>query len=66
MKLLDVVALKTDIPEHGLVAGQVGTLVENLAEDNYLVEFSDTTGQTYALLPVEESDLLSLKYAKVA
>ena len=66
MKLLDVVALKTDVSEHGLVAGQVGTLVENLAEDVYLVEFSDTTGQTYALLPVEESDLLPLKYAKVA
>ncbi len=37
MKLLDVVALLEDLPEHGLVRGNVGTVVEILAP----VEFSD-------------------------
>ncbi|RPI44671.1 MAG: DUF4926 domain-containing protein, partial [Betaproteobacteria bacterium] len=28
MRLLDVVALTEDLPEHGLARGQVGTVVE--------------------------------------
>ena len=45
-QLLDVVALKTDLPAHHLTAGQVGTLVEQLAPGVYEVEFSDDNGQT--------------------
>ena len=31
IKLLDVVALTVDLPDKGLVRGQVGTVVEELA-----------------------------------
>jgi hypothetical protein len=62
MNLLDVVALKEDLPEHHLLAGQVGTIVEFLAPEVYEVEFSDDDGQTYAMLPLHSSQLLQLKY----
>lgn len=63
LQLLDVVALKTPLPDHNLLAGQVGTIVETLAPDVYEVEFSDDQGQTYAMLPLHTSQLLKLCYA---
>jgi uncharacterized protein DUF4926 len=48
MKLLDVVALTEDLPQKGLRKGQVGTVVEQLAPQVYVVEFSDLDGKTYA------------------
>ena len=48
IKLLDVVALTGDIPEYNLRRGQVGTVVEILANGNaFEVEFSDLDGRTY-------------------
>ena len=64
-KLLDVVALTEDLPENPLVRGQVGTVVENLAADVYEVEFSDDNGQTYAMLPLHASQLMSLHYLPI-
>lgn len=60
-RLLDVVALLTDIPEHGLVRGQVGTVVE-LLSGAYEVEFSDDEGRTYAQLALEPQQLLVLHH----
>ena len=59
MKLLEPVTLLVDLSEHGLVHGEVGTIVEDLAPDVFLVEFSDNEGKTYELLPLE-AELLSL------
>ena len=59
---LDVVALTTDLPDNGLVRGQVGTVVELLAPDVYEVEFSDDEGRAYALLPLRDQDLMILHY----
>ena len=53
VKLLDDVALLEDLPEHGLQRGQVGTVVEELAPGVFEVEFSDSDGRTYALLPLK-------------
>ena len=54
-ELLDVVALTIDLPEYNLLSGQVGTIVELLADGTaFEVEFSDSNGQTYesvGLLP---------------
>ena len=54
-QLLDVVALTVDLPEYNLLRGQVGTIVELLADGAaFEVEFSDRNGQTYesvGLLP---------------
>jgi hypothetical protein len=63
LKLLDVVTIKEDLPEHDLLAGQVGTIVEVLAPEVYEVDFSDDDGQTYAMLPLHSSQLLQLKYS---
>ena len=62
-QLLDVVALKEDLPAHHLAAGQVGTLVEHLAPNVYEVDFSNDDGQTYAMVPLHTSHLLKLHYA---
>ena len=60
--LLDVVALTEDIPAHGLLRGQVGTVVEFLGPDMFEVEFVDNDGQTYATLSLKSSQLLVLHY----
>jgi Domain of unknown function (DUF4926) len=65
IKLLDVVALTIDVPEKGLVRGQVGTVVEELAPDVYEVEFSDSSGKPYAMLPLKTEQLLALRYTPV-
>jgi hypothetical protein len=49
LRMLDVVALIENLPEHDLRRGQVGTIVEILDPDVYEVEFSDDDGQTYAM-----------------
>jgi Domain of unknown function (DUF6883)/Domain of unknown function (DUF4926) len=50
------VILTTDVPEHGLCAGDVGTLVERHVvpgkDDGYSVEFFDMTGRTVAVVTV--------------
>ena len=51
IKLLDVVALTQDVPEHNLKRGEVGTVVEILANgEAFEVEFSDDNGQMYKSL----------------
>ena len=62
INLLDVVALTQDIPEKGLLRGQVGTIVEIYPDDHYEVEFIDQEGRTYALEPFEGGQLLVLRY----
>lgn len=62
----DVVALLNDIPRHRLTRGQVGTVVEELAEDNVLVEFADENGRAYAIVPCPQFDLLVLHYVPEA
>jgi hypothetical protein len=60
--LLNVVALLTDLPEHRLARGQVGTVVEQLDDKTSLVEFSDDQGRSYAIAPCRGDDLLVLHY----
>ncbi len=64
--LLDVVALTCDLNEEGLVRGQVGTVVEELAEGVFEIEFSDDSGKTYAMLPLKKDQILVLHHAPVA
>ncbi len=60
-RILDVVALLSDVPEHALVRGQVGTVVE-LLDGAYEVEFSDDEGRTYAELALTPDQLLTLHH----
>jgi len=61
-KMLSVVALLEDLPERGLLRGQVGTVVETLAPGVYEVEFSDDSGRTYASLALREDQLMRLHH----
>jgi hypothetical protein len=65
MRLLDVVALTEDIPDHGLRRGQVGTIVEILGPDVFEVEFADNEGRAYATLALNTKQLLVLHYQSV-
>jgi len=53
------VILTVDLPEHGLCAGDVGTVVERHVapgrEDGYSVEFFDMTGRTVAVVTLAGS-----------
>ena len=62
MELLSVVAILKDMPEEGVVRGQVGTLVEGLAPGVWLVEFSDKMGRTCALVDVKEEEMVAMQY----
>jgi hypothetical protein len=62
IQLLDVVALTTDLPDRGLLRGQVGSVVEVLAPGVYEVEFSDDEGHTYAQLALAANQLMVLHY----
>jgi hypothetical protein len=64
--LLDVVALLTDLPAQRLARGQVGTIVEELDKQTFLVEFSDDQGRAYALAPCPRAELLLLHYVPEA
>ena len=58
----NVVALTEELPQRGLVRGQVGTVVEVLARGVFEVEFSDDSGKTYATLALRADQLLVLHY----
>ena len=60
-RLLDVVALLSAVPAHGLLRGQVGTVVEIL-DGAFEVEFSDDEGKAYAELALEPDQLLVLHH----
>lgn len=62
LELLSVVALMRDLPEAGLVRGQVGTVVEVLGPEAFEVECSDDSGRTYASLALKSDDLLRLHH----
>jgi hypothetical protein len=65
INLHSVVALLEDLPEHGLVRGQVGTVVESWAPGVYEVEFSDAQGRTYALVALKAEQLMRLHHEPV-
>jgi hypothetical protein len=62
IEMLSVVALLEDLPGKGLLRGQVGTVVENLAPGIYEVEFSDDSGQTYGSLALRSDQLMRLHH----
>jgi hypothetical protein len=62
IQLLDVVALTADLPDKGLLRGQVGTIVETVSPGVFEIEFSDDQGRAYAQLAVRDNQLLVLHY----
>ena len=60
IRLLDTVALREDFPARNLRAGEVGTVVELLAEGVFEVEFCDADGQTYAEFALRADQIMPL------
>jgi hypothetical protein len=60
MELLSEVAVLHDMPEKGLVRGQVGTIVELLSPAVAEVEFSDDQGRAYAMAALRAEELIRL------
>ena len=59
---LDTVALTRDLPEHGLVAGDVGAVVHRYSEgDAYEVEFVTASGKTIAVATLTARDVRPLR-----
>ena len=55
---LDVVAITQDVPEHGLISGDVGTVVHRYKDDEaYEVEVVAANGHTVALLTLHSSSV---------
>ena len=58
IKLLDVVALTVDLASEDLWRGQVGTIVELLADGQaFEVEFSDRNGRTYESIRLQADQI---------
>jgi len=66
IEILDVVALIQDFDELGLVAGQVGTIVEQLEQNVFEVEFCNDSGRTFAQAAFSSDSLLVLHYNPIA
>ena len=60
IELLATVALVRDLPKFGLLAGEVGTVVEILSKDVFEVEFCDVSGRTYGLHTLQADQLIPL------
>ena len=62
-KLLNIVALTVDLPEYNLLRGQVGTIVEILADGAaFEVEFSNRNGQTYESVGLRPEQIMVLHF----
>jgi len=62
IKLFDTVALLEDLPEENLWRGQVGAVVEIYANGrSFEIEFVDTDGHTYGLLPLRAEQVMLLR-----
>jgi Domain of unknown function (DUF4926) len=65
VEIHSVVALLENLPEEGLVRGQVGTVVENWVPGVYEVEFADDNGKTSAMVALKAEQLLRLHHKPV-
>lgn len=67
IKLLDVAALTSDLPEYNLWRGRVGTVVEILAGGSaFEVEFCDRDGRTFESLGLRPDQIMVLHYEPFA
>ena len=62
-QLLDVITLTEDLPDENLWRGQVGTVVEILADGKaFEVEFSDREGRVYESLGLRPEQMMLLRF----
>jgi len=67
IQLLDPIALTVDLPQYNLWRGQVGTVVEILANGTaFEVEFSDRAGRTYESIGLRPEQIMVLHFEPVS
>lgn len=60
VEILDTVAVVRDLPDLGLSAGEVGAVVDVLADGVYEVEFCDDGGYTYGMHALRDDQFVVL------
>jgi hypothetical protein len=65
LKLFDTVALIEDMPIKNLRRGSIGTIVEIMDSNNFLVEFANMNGEMYAMPVIGQEKLLKLYHEPV-
>jgi len=66
IKELDTVVLARDVPEHGLVGGDVGSVVHVHRDgEAYEVEFVNAAGSTIAVLTLNSADVRPMADAEI-
>jgi hypothetical protein len=63
LEYLSVVASLTDLPDKGLVRGQIGTVVELYSPSVGEVECSDQDGRSYAVETLSSDVLIRLHFS---
>lgn len=66
MNELDRAVLTTDLPEHGLHAGDVGTIVLVHGDAGYEVEFVTLGGETVAVVSLRKDQLRPVEAHEIA
>ncbi len=66
IKELDQVVLTVDLPEHGLVHGDIGTVGLLHGEDGYEVEFVALDGETIAIASLSTSQVRPIGPREIA
>lgn len=62
---LDTVALRTDLPEHGLRAGDFGTIVMEHHGDGFEVEFLAIDGATIAVITLKADQIRPIEAEEI-
>jgi Domain of unknown function (DUF4926) len=63
---LDTVVLTTDLPEHSLKAGDLGTVVLVHRHSGYEVEFMTPDGETVAVVPLSPDQVRPVGRREIA
>jgi hypothetical protein len=66
IKFLDQVVLAVDLPEHGLVPGDLGTIVLLHGDEGYEVEFITLGGETIAVASLATSQVRPIGLREIA
>ena len=56
----DFVAILDDVPNSNITKGTTGTIVSQLSDDYFLVEFSNEYGEVFEQIPFQQDSLLVL------
>src|SRR5262249_29732910 len=60
------ITLTTDIPEYGLKAADIGTVVDITGDKQYTIEFLTPDGETFAVVPVMPDQIRRLSHQKAS